>query len=133
MNILFICKFNRFRSQIAEAYFNKINKNKKIKAKSAGLIKCFSLDKTEIKTAKKLGIDIDKKSDGLSSKLLIWSDVVVIVANDVPVEIFERKEKGHRKIIVWKIKDADDDNPKEIEKIINEIKKKVEKLVKKYP
>ena len=26
MNILFICKFNRFRSKVAEALFNKLNK-----------------------------------------------------------------------------------------------------------
>jgi len=32
MKIPFICKYNRFRSKIAEAYFNKINKNNNPKA-----------------------------------------------------------------------------------------------------
>ena len=27
-NILFVCKYNRFRSKVAEAYFNSLNKNK---------------------------------------------------------------------------------------------------------
>ena len=38
-NILFVCKYNRFRSKIAEAYFNKINKNKLVSVKSAGIIR----------------------------------------------------------------------------------------------
>ena len=36
MKILFICKYNRFRSRVAAAYFKKINKNSKIKVESAG-------------------------------------------------------------------------------------------------
>jgi len=38
MKILFVCKHNRFRSKVAEAFFNKLKKNKKIKAESAGLV-----------------------------------------------------------------------------------------------
>ena len=38
-SILFVCKYNRFRSRVAEAYFKKINKNKNISVKSAGIIK----------------------------------------------------------------------------------------------
>ncbi len=30
MNIIFVCKYNRFRSRVAEAYFKKINKDKNI-------------------------------------------------------------------------------------------------------
>jgi len=37
--ILFVCKYNRFRSKTAEAFFNLLKHNKKIKAKSTGLIK----------------------------------------------------------------------------------------------
>jgi len=39
INILFICKHNLFRSQVAENFFNKLNKNKKYKSDSAGIIK----------------------------------------------------------------------------------------------
>ena len=38
-NILFVCKHNVFRSKIAEAYFKKVNQNREINAKSAGIIK----------------------------------------------------------------------------------------------
>ena len=45
--ILFICRHNRFRSKIAEGYFNKINKN--VKVKSAGIFIGNPLDKTQTK------------------------------------------------------------------------------------
>ena len=55
MNILFVCRYNRFRSRTAEAYFKKINKNKKIKVKSAGIFKGnYPLSPIQVKTGKKL-------------------------------------------------------------------------------
>ena len=37
MNIIFVCKWNRFRSKIAEAFFKKYNKNKDITCFSRGI------------------------------------------------------------------------------------------------
>ncbi len=128
VKILFICKYNRFRSRVAESYFNKINKNKKIKVKSAGLIRGRPVSKIEASVAKKLGVGINGKPKGLSSKLLMWQDLSIIVANDVLKEVLENEKYG-KKTIVWKIKDAEDDDVKKLEKIINEIKKRVERLV----
>ena len=131
INNLFVCKFNRFRSKIAEAYFNKINKNKNHKAKSAGLIRGrYPLDVNQVAIAKKLGINLKGKPQGLTTDLLIWADIFIIVANDVPKNIFEYK-KYNKKMIVWKIKDADSKNNTGIRKTINEIKNKIEKIVKK--
>ena len=79
-NLLFVCRYNRFRSRIAEAYFRKINKNKKIKVKSAGLIKGERLSKGSIRTAKKFGLNIKGKIQGLSSPIMAWQNIVVIVA-----------------------------------------------------
>jgi len=43
-----------FRSQIAKAYFNKINRNKNIEVESAGLIRGYlPLDKQQVGVAKK--------------------------------------------------------------------------------
>ncbi len=53
INILFVCRYNRFRSRVAEAYFKKINKN--FKVKSAGLFKGRPLSPKTIKEAKKFG------------------------------------------------------------------------------
>ena len=47
MKILFICKYNAFRSKVAESYFNKMNKNKKIKAFSRGFIMGGAPDKSQ--------------------------------------------------------------------------------------
>ena len=66
VNILFVCRYNRFRSRIAEAYFNKINKNKNVKAKSAGLIKGSPLNPRTVKVAKKFGLDIRGKTQGFN-------------------------------------------------------------------
>jgi len=55
---------------VAEAYFNKVNKNKKIRVKSAGLIKGKPLDKDELKIAKKFNLNINGKPKGLDYKIL---------------------------------------------------------------
>jgi len=141
-NILFVCKHNIFRSKIAEAYFKKINKNKNIKLSSAGIIKgdlLNRLDKKLIKiqkeTAKVFGIEIGKSSKYLSISLLGRQDIIVVVADDVPKEIFKNKfyMKPDLKIMVWKIQDAKKgkDNRKIIKESIRKIMKKVDRLVRK--
>ncbi|MBI2045135.1 hypothetical protein HYT23_03690 [Candidatus Pacearchaeota archaeon] len=131
-NILFICKYNRFRSRVAEAYFNKINKNKLINVKSAGIIKGFlPLDKAQVRTAKSYGIFIKGKPKSVSSKMLSETDEIIIVANDVPKGIFKFKNRYIQKIHVWKVPDVLRGN--DIlgdKKIIEIIMKKVEGLIK---
>jgi len=127
-NILFICRYNRFRSRVAEAYFNKINKNKNIKAKSAGVFKGSPLNKIQIKEAKSSGIDISGKPTGISSQLLKWQNLIVIVADDVPPILFGDNKKYGKKLIVWKVTDSKNDNKKNVEKIIKSIMLKVNQL-----
>lgn len=127
-NILFVCKYNRFRSRIAEAYFNKINKNKRIKAKSAGLIKGNQLDKNQIKLAKEFGLNIRGKTQGLNIKILKWQDTIIIVANDVPPSIFSNNKKYGKKVIVWKIPDNLKTEKETINKVIKPIINKVDIL-----
>ena len=122
MKILFICKHNVFRSKVAEAYFNKINKNKNFKAKSAGVIKGSPLDKEQVRLAKKFGIVIKGNPKGLSTKLFFWNDITIIVADNVPQKIFEGNKRYGKELIIWKISD---DN-----KMIPVIMKKVEQLIK---
>ncbi len=132
MNILFVCKYNRFRSRIAEAYFNKINKNKNIKAKSRGIIKGdFPLNKTEVEIAKKkFGLNIYGKPNSIDIGLLKKTDLIVIVADNVPKKIFYTTFK--RRIIKWPIKDIEKEDGKDlIEEKIKKIIKKVRLLLKK--
>lgn len=130
MNILFVCRYNRFRSRVAEEYFNQINKNKNLHAESSGIIiGSYPLDKNEMKIAKEMGLDISGKPRGLSSALMKNTDMVVIVANNVPKKIFTYS-RVKRKVIVWRIKDVINGESKVlIERKINKIKAKVRKLV----
>jgi len=128
INILFVCRYNRFRSRIAEAYFKKINKNKKIKAKSAGLIKGQPLSKFTVDVAKNLGLNINGKVQGLTSKLMAWQNLTVVVADDVPVKVFDRNKKYGKKVISWGIKDAKYEKKSEIKRLVSIISKKVDKL-----
>ena len=129
MKILFVCKHNRFRSKVAEAYFKKINKNKKIEVASAGIFSGFPIVENVIKISKKFGINIKGKSRGLDEGEIYKVDLLVIVADDVPASLFKNKVK---KIVVWKVPDITNQSDKKgIEKISRLIIKKVDSLVKK--
>ena len=128
MRILFICKYNRFRSRIAEAYFKKINKIKKIIVDSAGAMQGKPVDKDEIKAAKKFGLNINGKPKGISSKLLSLQDLCVIVADNVPKSLIKDKIYNKGKTIIFKIKDARDSSEKEKIRVIKSIIKKIDKL-----
>ncbi len=130
MKILFVCKNNRFRSRIATEYFNKINKNKKVKGSGAGVVVGAPLTNFQLKVAKDAEVNIRGKPRGLSSKLLMEQDIIVIVADNVPSLIFKDREYK-AKIIRWNIKDVYDNDKKKILKTIEKIKNKVERLVKK--
>ncbi len=126
MKITFVCRHNRFRSKVAEAYFKKINKNKKIKIASVGLIKGFPVAKNVIEIGKKFGMKIKRKTNYFPEDLLVNSDLIVIVANDIPISLFDRAKK----VVVWKIPDASQRDKKAIEKRMKLIMKKVQELIK---
>jgi protein-tyrosine-phosphatase len=132
MNILFVCRYNRFRSRIAESYFKKINKNKDIHVKSAGVIRgSYPLDKREVAAAKSLGIKLAGKPIGLSTDLMKEVDLIIIVADNIPRNMLNFN--GYTgKVIVWRIKDIVNGESKAlIEKRIKKIMKKVERIVRK--
>jgi protein-tyrosine-phosphatase len=133
VNILFVCKYNIFRSKVAEAYFKKINKNKKFKAKSAGIFSGAKKKRDIIAECKELGLRIKGKPKGVSIKLLEWMDILVIVADDVPKEIFKYNGIYPKKTLQWEIRDVfsiDEDIPAKRKRAIQAIKKEVGNLVK---
>lgn len=130
--ILFVCKYNRFRSRVAESFFKKYNKNKGINSDSAGVFRGeLPLGKNEIEVAKEFGIKIKGKPKGMSYPKLFGYDIVVIVANDVPRNLFRREGKYNNKVIEWKINDNYDGDKVKLRKIVDKIENKVIKLVKK--
>ena len=132
MKILFICKYNRFRSRVAEAYFKKRNKNKNIKATSAGLVKGFlPLDNNQVKIAKRFGVNILGKPKTFSMDMLKEQDKIIVIVDDIPKTIFNYKWYKD-KVTFWKIKDVlEGTDNKGNERIIKSIFKKVDALIKK--
>ena len=133
--ILFVCKHNKFRSKVAEIYFNMINKNKNVIADSAGIIKGNDSRAKEAATAKEFNIDLKGKPKGLSIELIRKQNMIIIVADDVPKNIFDRKEYINfetTKIIVWKIPDNPGATSRvKLRKIVEAVIKKVDELNKK--
>lgn len=130
-NILFVCKANRFRSKIAEAYFKKINQNPRLNVRSAGIITGNPPISSFTKKILNKNFDINVRGNPkpLTRNLLNWTDIIIVVADDVPPAIFStRVFKG--KLIVWKIKDAYHHNKKEIKRAARQIISKIDDLVK---
>ena len=128
MNILFVCKYNRFRSKVAEAFFNKLNKNSFCKTKTAGIFKATCIGNELRGKVKQFGISIKEYPKCINAKLLNWQDIIIVVADDVPSVIF--KEYVKKKLIIWGIPNLTDDHDKKINKIIKLIRKRVSDLVK---
>lgn len=128
MKILFVCKHNIYRSRIAEEHMKKISNHE---IDSAGLIS-FSgkVPKTHIISSAKYGLNLDNKSKTLSVELLNEQDLVIIVADDVPIEVFKNPVYKFGEVRKWGIEDVNhlDMTHEEVEGIIEQIIKKVEEL-----
>ena len=127
--ILFICKHNIFRSKVAEACFKKLNK-KNCESKSAGIITSKTSNPVQRNVGKRLGIIIKEPSRNVSTELLKWADLIILVANDVPPYLFDYDKRHETKLIVWKIQDVFNNKEQDIEKAIESIRKKVKSLIK---
>lgn len=96
---------------------------------SAGLIKGrYPLDENEVSAAKELGIKLAGKPRGISTELLIKTDIIIITADDVPSNIFDAEKYG-KELIIWKIPDTKSNEREEIINIIKTIENKVKELV----
>lgn len=133
MKILFICKYNRFRSKFAEAYF--IKQNKKIQAESAGIIKMdvpLSPEEKERNNyiKEKFNISINGKSRGVSSRLLKKQDKIIVVADDIPKKVFNGRW-WKDKVEIWNVPDEKFANKENIRRSAKIMIKKINELIKK--
>jgi protein-tyrosine-phosphatase len=80
-----------------------------------------------------LGVDIDnRKPVPLTKKDLEDSDLIIVVANDIPRRIFDYQMMYIQdKVRIWKIRDEQLQNKKNIKRTTLEIKKRVDKLMRK--
>lgn len=133
--ILFICKFNNTRSQIGAFLFNKLNKNNNWVADSAGLIggrASYDVLKNLSTLKKNHGMIFSRKKT-LAQKLLFDSDIIIVTADDVPLEIFNSQIKHKIKVVQWHVKDGWKYNDKtrieRLERVYSDIEKRVKKLI----
>lgn len=131
MKLLFVCKHNRFRSKVAEAIFNKQNKNKDIYSESRG----FFMDghrpyisENVIKVMKEKGYSVGGTPKQADLNSINNYDLIVVAANNLDIELLREKFKG--KIIKWEIPDCDESEVDRIKEIINMIEEKVKELIK---
>jgi len=130
MKILFICKHNRFRSKVGEAIFNSLNKNKNVFAESAGLIGSQNpTPDNVILVMKEKGYDILNRIPRRIDSISINNyDLLVIDADNVDPKFFT--SSGYNgKIIWWKITDCPEEDILGIRERVDEIEKRVKKLI----
>lgn len=108
MNILFLCTSNIFRSQVAEAFFNKFSENHK--AKSAALEKTQDhMHRLVIKAMAEEGIDIEKNiSEMVTKDMLEKADLIIFMNKNLKeysktIKPFLKKDA---KIEFWEIPDV---------------------------
>ena len=111
-------------------FFNKFNKNKNYVAIGAGLLPGgYHLDKVQVKVAKEFGIKLSGKPKPITTGLLRKINTLVIVADNVPSEIFQSKKYGLQEYR-WEIKDVVRCDEEEVRESISRIEKKVKEFVK---
>jgi len=91
------------------------------------LIKGYPIDKHIKELAKKLKIKIKKEPEGLTTKILNWQDLLVIMADDVPISAFKNK-RYIKKIKVLKVRDVFNNNDRI--KVAENVERRIKQLIK---
>ena len=129
--VVFVCSSNIFRSQIAEAFFNKYSK--KHKAQSAALIKPQEkMHKLVVRAMKDKGVDISKNKSKLLNKDMINEANLIILMNQNLKNLLQTTKKTE----IWNIPDIiagedDESKYKEFIKTRDKIEEHVKNLVRK--
>jgi arsenate reductase len=122
--ILFVCVENSFRSQIAEAFFNKFAP-KGFRAISGGTVPAEAINSKAIKIMEEIGIDLSKqKPKHLTHDLVEEADMVITMGCGAEACPFIERA------VDWGIEDPKDKPIDRIREIRDEIKDRVEKLLK---
>ncbi len=122
--ILFVCVENSFRSQIAEAFFNKLAP-KGFRAISAGTVPADAVNSKAIKVMEEVGIDISTQTPkGLTPDIIEKADIVITMGCGTEECPFIESATD------WGIEDPKDKPIDRIREVRDEIKYRVEKLLK---
>jgi len=127
MRILFICKFNRFRSKVAEALARHYIRRKDVEVKSAGLMIDFMrpfMAQPVVEMLNHRDILIpNQKSELINDQMIKWADKIIVVSGDCPIGNLPAG-----KVEIWPIGDASDHDQASILIRINEIENYVQQM-----
>jgi len=131
MKILFVCRGNVGRSQIAAGLFTKyfgikaFSAGTKVFGKEGQKIKEIPLAEPVIRFMKKEGLDLSENTrTQLTPKMTKNFDKIIVMAEPETIPDYLCKNKNAE---FWEIEDPKEKNDKVYKKIILEIKKKVKK------
>jgi protein-tyrosine-phosphatase len=124
-NVLFVCVHNSGRSQMAEAFFNRLAKGK-AHALSAGTEPVDAVDPTVVEAMQEVGIDIrGNRPKALTFQMVEQADVVVTMGCEVegvcPATFVETEE--------WELEDPRGKPLPEVRRIRDEIRARVVDLL----
>jgi len=127
MTILFICYSNSGRSQMAEAFFNSLSKEGK--AISAGIKPDKKIHPWTMQVMKEIGLDVSHQVPKLlTNELVKKADKIIVMDADL-LKIIPSKNLS-KKIENWQIEEPLGKSLNRVRKIRDEIKEKVEQLIK---
>ena len=125
VTVLFICVHNAGRSQMAEAFFNKMSEGRH-KGISAGSNPASQVNPIAVEAMKEIGIDIgSKKPKKLNKEMIMEAELAITMGcgeDTCPIVPNELRE--------WDLEDPHDKTIDVVRTIRNEIKRRVEALVK---
>jgi arsenate reductase len=123
--VLFVCVENAARSQMAEAFLNKLSSGK-MAATSAGVKPAKEVNPMAIEDMREIGIDMSKqKPKMLTAEMVKAADKVITMgcgADVCPAPPVESEG--------WGIRDPSGKSIETFREVRDEIKKRVEKLIK---
>lgn len=123
--ILFVCYGNAFRSQIAEAFFNRYSKNPEYKAISAGTNPFGRIPADTIALMNEKDIDVSSHKSKRLTKEMIDGAYRIYILNDD-----DFSDLPQEKIVLMPIADPINEDLEMQRKIRGEIEKKVKKIIK---
>lgn len=130
-HIIFICGRNAGRSQMAQAYFNNKNKNRSVKALSAGDNPAGKIDENAVKALLADGIDIKDNPDYLpkmiDDNIVMEADAIYTMGCNVscPTE-------GREITFDFELDDPHGKGYEETLEIYKILKEKMEPIINKY-
>ena len=126
--ILFVCVHNSGRSQMAEAFFNKLAEGK-ARAYSAGTQPADKVNPVVVEAMREIGIDVSgNKPKALTMDMVEKADRMITMGCGAeagavcPASFIETED--------WALEDPEGKSLEQVRKIRDEIKEKVDKLIK---